>query len=134
MVISGFKPIYEIIQSSRDGACISSIITRWRAGDTSVLEKSSGVYGDFTNIPSNLAECHRAIIKAQNIFNSLPLSEREKYNMNLNTFLFETCNSFKNEPPLSTPSVSSDPVPPPESITIDGRTYNIMKDGVPNEP
>ena len=133
LVVCGFRPIYEIIQSSREGACISSIIARWRAGDTSVLQQSAGVYGDFTNIPDNLAECHRAIIKAQNVFNSLPLSERERYNMNLNTFLAEAFNPMNHQTNVPVDPVSPAVSSPPESITIDGRTYNIKKEGASNE-
>lgn len=125
--IIGERPIYEIIQAAAEGCNISSIITRWRAGDTSVLEQAAGVYGDFTNIPDNLAESHRAIISAQNYFNSLPLSEREKYGMNLNTFLGSFVDSLNN-PIVNSETPAAAPAATPETITVDGVTYSINKE------
>lgn len=127
--IIGERPIYEIIQAAAEGANISSIITRWRAGDTSVLDQAAGVYGDFTNIPDNLAESHRAIISAQNYFNSLPLSEREKYGMNLNIFLNSFVDSLNNPIVNSeTPAAAAASAATPETITVDGVTYSINKE------
>ena len=128
LVICGERPIYDIIQASAEGASISHIITRWRAGDESVLNKSAGIYGDFTNIPDNLAASQQAIINAQNIFNSLPLSEREKYGMNLTTFL----HSIVKAPAAQTPEAQAPAAQTPaETITVDGVTYSIKQEALP---
>lgn len=120
LVVIGERPIYEIIQASAEGACIANVISRWRAGDTSVLERSEGFYGDFTDFPENLADCHQAVIKAQNIFNSLPLETREKYGMNFNAFLRGVARGD------FTPAPS--PSEPQETIMVDGRRYTIDKE------
>lgn len=132
LVICGEVPNYDIIQASAEGASISHIITRWRAGDESVLNKASGVYGDFTNIPDNLAASQQAIINAQNLFNSLPLSEREKFGMNLTTFL-HAVSSGEFEFKSSDAKVSITPTAPTsskpaETITIDGVKYSINQE------
>lgn len=142
LVEIGRMPIYDIIQASAEGASIAHIITRWRAGDDSVLNAASGVYGDFTNLPSDLAESHQLIIKAQNTFNSLPLAVREQFAMNLSNFLHAVSldpgllsnpGSAPNHAPSSAPNPQSPTQSPTQSpaqtMVIDGITYQI-KDGV----
>ena len=133
LVICGERPIYDIIQASAEGASISHIITRWRAGDESVLNKSFGIYGDFTNIPDNLAASQQAIINAQNIFNSLPLSEREKYGMNLTTFLHSIVKAPAAQTPAAQTPAAQTPAAqtPAETITVDGVTYSIKQEAMP---
>lgn len=134
--IIGERPIYDIIQASAEGASIAHIITRWRSGDESVLNQAAGIYGDFSNLPDNLAESHQAIINAQNLFNSLPLSEREKFGMNLTTFLHSFA-SMGAVPPAAQPVVEPAAQPSaqasatkPETITVDGVQYSIKQEAI----
>lgn len=130
LVVIGEKPVYEIIQASAEGAAISSIITRWRSGDDSVLHVSEGFFADITDFPSSLAESQNALIKAQNTFNSLPLEVRQHFGMNFSRFLNHVSDpNFSFTSDVTSPSPSS----PPDVIEVDGVSYKINKEVVVNE-
>lgn len=77
---------YEQIQSHRDSVDISYIMTRFSNGDTSVLSKTQGVYGDFTNIPTSLNELQQRVLDAERLFYQQPLEIREKFEHNPSMF------------------------------------------------
>lgn len=78
---------YEKIQADADASDINTILAKYTAGDTSVLNSKQGSYLDITNIPDNYADILNQINEAQNIFNSLPIEKKEKFEFNLNKFL-----------------------------------------------
>lgn len=86
---SGKTNVYEKIQKSKDATLIYNIIERYQNGDISALEQKQGVYGDFTNLPTTLAEAQQILINAEKTFMSLPLEERQKYNHSVSEFLAE---------------------------------------------
>ena len=47
---------YMEIQSYKDECDINLIMARYRNGETDVLSKVQGVYGDFTNVPNDFAQ------------------------------------------------------------------------------
>lgn len=128
--IVGTEPIYEKIQANSIGTNISELILRWRAGDDSVLDQAHGVFGDFTDIPSDLASSQRAIMKVQSFFNSLPLSEREKYNMNFSSYLNDMVHKFNSPAAPADPETPPTPGTPPSTITVDGKTYTFVQEEV----
>ena len=131
--IIGEEPIYEKIQASTVGTNISELILRWRAGDDSVLDQAHGVFGDFTDIPSDLASSQRAIMKVQSFFNSLPLSEREKYNMNFSAYLSDMVNQTSVPSAPAAPAalaVPAAPAVPADTITVDGKTYKFVQEEI----
>lgn len=71
--------LYYEIQKYADECDINSIIARYMNGDMTALNKVQGQYGDFINVPSSYREYLNAAIKAKEIFEQLPPSEREKF-------------------------------------------------------
>lgn len=82
----GEKDIYAEIQSYKDSTDINYILARFARGDVSALSKIQGIYGDFTDVPTSLAELSQRIIDAENIFYQLPLEKRAEFNHSANEF------------------------------------------------
>lgn len=81
--------LYLDIQSFADSCDINVIMARYRNGETDVLQQIQGVYGDFSNIPSNYAELMNAKLTAENLFNGLAPDVRSKYNNSVEQFMSE---------------------------------------------
>lgn len=84
---SGQENWQEYIQSFAESTDINTIVTRLAAGDVSVLSKSTGSFGDFTEMPKTLAEFMQLEIDCKNLFDSLPLDVRKEFDMDKNKFL-----------------------------------------------
>lgn len=65
------KPIYEMIQASREQCEIERIVKRALQGDTSVLNAIEGQYLDITGAPKSLAQAQQIIINAKYQFEQL---------------------------------------------------------------
>ena len=85
--VSGKTDIYEKIQESKDGTLLYNILERYTAGDIEVLNKRQGMYGDVTNLPTNLAEAQQLIIEAENTFKNLPIDIRREFNHSITEFM-----------------------------------------------
>lgn len=83
----GIEDTYAIIQSFKAETDINAIIERFTRGDMSALSQKQPMYGDFTDFPKTYAEAQQKMIDATNIFMSLPLEERAKYNHNPAEFI-----------------------------------------------
>lgn len=71
----------EFIQSHHDSCEVHKIIEKFSMlGDPSLLNRNSGRYGDFTNLPSTLADVYRSVAEATDFFNSLPLELKREFN------------------------------------------------------
>lgn len=68
LVEDGLELTYEKIQSFKDSVDINVIISRFAAGDASVLEQRSGVYGDFISVPSSYLDVLNAVVEARNAY------------------------------------------------------------------
>lgn len=77
---------YLEIQSYADECDINVIMARYRNGETDVLSQIQGVYGDFSNVPTNYAEILNDTIKMEQIFLSLAPEVREKFNNSVEQF------------------------------------------------
>lgn len=86
---SGEVDAYMEIQSYKDSVSIDYILSRFCAGDSSALSRIQGVYGDFTNMPTTLAELQQRVIDATALFDSLPLDVREQYNFSPSEFFVQ---------------------------------------------
>lgn len=82
----GEDDIDDYIQSFRDSCDIKTILKRFELGDSSALMARSGFYGNFTNVPTTLAEFLNAQIKANQLFDSLPADLRSSFNNDANQF------------------------------------------------
>lgn len=71
--------IQEQINSQRDCTDMAYILRRLGIGDSSVLNVSSGVYGDYTDCPKTMAEALQLSIDAEKAFLRLPLDTRNQF-------------------------------------------------------
>lgn len=83
---SGEYNLYAEIQSYKDSTSIDFILSRFVNGDETALSRAQGIYGDFTQMPTTLAELQQRVIDAEDLFNSLPLDIKEKYNFSASEF------------------------------------------------
>lgn len=66
-VHTGWRNVYDEIQSYKDSCSIENIIKRC-TNDPSVLTRVKGVYGDATRIPTNMADALALVNQAQSIY------------------------------------------------------------------
>lgn len=81
------KPIYEIIQASRDECEIERIVKRAMNGDVSVLDAIQGQYIDITGAPKSLAHAQQIIINAKYDFDKLDAETKKKFDNNVEVFI-----------------------------------------------
>lgn len=101
---------YEEIQSHRLSVDINYLIKRYEAGDVSVLERRQGAYGDFTEMPKTYAEMLNRAIDAENAFNSLPVSVKERFNNSMAEWLTSFGSAVWTSKMGLSPSKVSEPV------------------------
>ncbi|UPW41943.1 internal scaffolding protein [Dipodfec virus RodF1_63] len=75
----GETDMYAQIQSYKDSCDVNYILQRFANGDQSALSKIQGVYGDFTSMPTTLAELSQRVVDAENLFYNLPVDVREQF-------------------------------------------------------
>lgn len=83
------KPIYEMIQASREQTEIDRIVKRALQGDESVLSAVQGQYLDITGAPKSLAHAQQIIINAKNDFDKLDTETKKKFDNNVEVFIAE---------------------------------------------
>lgn len=84
----GEENIQEYINSFRESTDMSFILHQLSIGNTAVLERQQMMYGDFTEVPANLAEAQQVLIDGENAFNQLPLDVRQQFDNNFRNWLF----------------------------------------------
>lgn len=87
LVETGKRDLYGEIQSHRDSCDIYVLLNRYQNGDLEALSRVQGAYGDFTQMPKTFAEVLNAMIAGEQMFNSLPLDVREKFDFSLEKFM-----------------------------------------------
>lgn len=87
LVESGKESLYDSIQSWKDSVDINVLLARYSNGEVDVLSKVQGAYGDFTQFPNTYAEVLNRVIQGKELFSSLPLEIREKYNHDFYQFI-----------------------------------------------
>ena len=85
-VETGEENIYEKIQAQAEDAKIENMINRVIAGDVSAL-RPDGQYIDCTKMPKNMAEAQQMIQNMHNVWNTLPIEIRSKYNHSVEEFV-----------------------------------------------
>lgn len=81
------KPIYEMIQASREQTEIERIVKRALEGDPTVLQAREGQYTDITEAPKSIAEAQQAIINAKRNFEKLDPETKKKFENNVEIFI-----------------------------------------------
>ena len=121
----GKNNTYMEIQSHAESCDINLIMARYRNGETDILSRIQGVYGDVTNVPTNYADIVNAQLKAEQLFLSLAPDIREKYNNSVEQFMssFSTRKGwedigFKFDDSSAGATAGSEP--PKEEVKSDG--------------
>lgn len=94
---TGEHNLYNEIQSHKDSCDINLIVKRFASGETDVLSKIQGMYGDFTDLPKTYADMLNSVIAGENFFMSLPIDIRAKFNHNFAEFMAEMNTDIWNE-------------------------------------
>lgn len=87
VVPAGVEDFDAYINSFKEQTDIAFIIAKLNQGDTSVLQKHVGLYGDFTHMPSTFAEVLQLQIDAQRAFDSLSPDVKRKFDNDVNKFI-----------------------------------------------
>lgn len=86
LVRTGEKNVQDYIDSFEQSTDINYVISRFLAGDTSVMNPYDPQYGDFTHVPKTLAEAHQRVLDAEKFFNGLPKEIKEKFDNSSDKF------------------------------------------------
>lgn len=123
---SGEYNLYADIQSYKDSVSIDYILTRFVNGDESALSRVQGIYGDFTQMPTTMAELQQRVIDAEHLFNNLPLDIREQYNFSASEF-FAQLDSEKTKAIFAPPESAKQDV-------VDNVVTDALKNDVVDKP
>lgn len=122
LVESGKANLYQEIQSHADSVDIHVLLQRYAQGDTGVLARVQGAYGDFTQMPHTFAEALNTMIAAEQYFMGLPKDIRAKFNNSFQQFIAQMDDpswasdvGFKppEGAPVPTPSEAAPAAPAP---------------------
>lgn len=102
----GTEDLYAYIQSFADSVDINVILARFANGDTDALSRAQGFYADVTEFPSNMADALNTINKAEEMFKSLPLEVRQRFDCSFEQFLSQS----GSEDWLQKMGMTSDPI------------------------
>lgn len=105
LVQTGEENLYDAIQAEREGCEIATILRRFANGETDVLSRAQGMYGDFTNFPTTYAEMLNKLIEGRAVFEGLSLEERQKYGNDFGVWL-QSLDQSVSEPVLEPVSES----------------------------
>lgn len=130
LVKCGVFHSYEDVQAWLPTCDMGQIMERYiRTGDSSLLNRRAGFYGDVTDLPTNYAELHNLLHNADAVFDALPVELREAFGHNPAVFYADQEKANKivsdfilkgqRKPPA--PSVEVTPAP------------SVQKEGVLNE-
>lgn len=111
LVEKGQENLYDYIQSHADSVDIHKILERFQNGDSDALNKYQGYYGDITEMPTTFADVLNTVTKAEDLFNSLPVETREKFDFSCGKFIAALgSEAFYDAVGLGSSSVRSDSV------------------------
>lgn len=86
LVKIGEKNLYEEIQSYAESCKIENILKRVASGDMTDF-RPDGIYADSTNIPTNLNDAQKEMMKLQRYWNMQPMEIKNKYNNSVDEFI-----------------------------------------------
>lgn len=98
--------LYDYIQSFADSVDINVVLAKFANGDMSAINHQSGFYGDFTNLPNNIADIHNKLVEMNEFFDNLPKDVREKFDNSYDVFI----NSFGSQEWFDTISETKDDI------------------------
>ena len=83
----GKENLFQKIQSYADSVNIHVLLARFMNGDKESLMQRAGAYIDVSSLPTNINEFIDLARNAENLFNTLPIEVKEKFNNNLMEFV-----------------------------------------------
>lgn len=79
LVVTGKENLYEYIQSHAQSVDIHYLLDRFVNGETDVLQRMQGFYGDVTSMPKTYAEVLNSVIAGEEAFARLPVDIKQKF-------------------------------------------------------
>ena len=120
LVESGVENIREYIQSFERSTDLSVILARVGAGETQLLYQRPGSYGDFTQLPSTYAEALQLQIDSNNLFKSLPVEVKNKFDNDPNKFFAQSgTKEWFEKIEVVLPKEVKDMVRPVDAVPVD---------------
>ena len=89
---TGQEDMSAYINSFVESCDIHVIMSRFANGETDVLSKRQGTYGDFTGAPTSLAEMFNRVKAGEEMFNALPAETKKKFHNSFTEFAVATGN------------------------------------------
>lgn len=83
----GEENFYAYINSFADSVDINVLLARFKAGDKEALLQRAGAYIDISSMPANINDFIELSRNAENLFSSLPVEVKEKFNNNVMEFI-----------------------------------------------
>lgn len=87
VVEKGKENFYAYINSFADSCDINVLLARYRNGEKDALLQRAGAYIDISSMPANINEFIDLSRSAENLFNTLPVETKEKFNNNVMEFI-----------------------------------------------
>ena len=87
LVEKGRENLYDFIQSFKESVDIHVLLKRFSNGETDVLSKIQGFYGDFTEFPRTYADLLNTVNEGEAFFNGLPVEVRSKFGHSFPVFM-----------------------------------------------
>lgn len=113
------------INSHASTCDMAYILSRLRQGDSSVVNVTPGVYGDFTQFPKSYAEMLQLVQSGEAAFDSLPLDVRSQFDNDISKWFasigsdeWRSKMKMPKQPPtvdVQPPTADIQPVIPPAS-------------------
>lgn len=116
LVPAGKQDLQEFYNSQAAGCDMHLIVSRYLAGDTSVLERVQGFYGDVSQLPRNNAELLQRVIDGERAFDSLPKDVKAAFNNDFRQW-FATAGSDEWNKAMQT-SVPAAPAAPAAEAAV----------------
>ncbi|WGL31231.1 internal scaffolding protein [Dipodfec virus UOA04_Rod_815] len=118
--VTGEENLYDYIQSFALSTDINYIVSRFTAGDESVLQQRQGLYFDATSMPTTLADALNLVNDGQRAFDLLSVDVKQKFNNSFSEWLasFDTDSWREKMGMLSNPENSPSLVPSPDPVSV----------------
>lgn len=113
----GTESLYDYIQSFADSVDIHVILKRFANGESDVLSKVQGFYGDYTQLPTDYAQLLNTVNAGEDMFKSLPVEVRAKFGHSFNEFMTALCDGSLVERMGYEPPSPAEPTPSPAEPT-----------------
>lgn len=112
IVDTGYSDLQDAINSYAPFCDITYMLNRLKVGDSSVLNASSPMFGDFSGLPTNPHDIFNIVRSAESTFNQLSQEERASCNNDFRVWLSRrirpAARSSDSDSPVSTSDASVD--------------------------